>query len=406
MQSVAAGGMETHAVDLAAEYARRGIETSVIVPRDAGLDGTAQRFESCGVAVHRLDTDARAGRADQVKQLKSALSLLRTLRPDVVHVQTGGATGGAAAVILGRMAGARVCITEHDVPSERPATSQRLARKLLDSLVHAIIAVSRRNGNLRFERLGGPPSRMAVILNGVPIDRPSLEVRAANSAAIRQELGIDADDFVVGSVVRLAEGKGLFDLLQAAGLLSTPLPWRIMLVGDGPLRERLQAQATELGIGERLILAGHRDDPERFVDGMDLFVLPVPAGSMSIALLEAMARGTPVLITFCGPEEAVIPGVSGYCAPPNAPKELGAAISAVMFDRGRLSEMGERGAAHVSKHFSVARVADDTIAVYRCARGNLPERLRLGSPPDPLPGERLVDESKRNPGIVGRSEPR
>ncbi len=386
LQSVAAGGMETHVVDLAAEYVRRGIETNAIVPSNADLDAVAARLIEKCVPAHRLDTDARRGRLVQVKQLWRTFRLMRRLRPGVVHVQTGGATGGAAAVLLGRLAGARVVITEHDVPTVHPGRRQRLARQILDGACHAIIAVSRRNGALRLERLGGPKNRFAAILNGVPVLDVESSVRAVNRAAIRHEFGIRAEAVVLGSVVRLAEGKGLHDLFEAFARIKGDDRLRMLLVGDGPLKEGLVAMAANLGIEGKVIMAGHRDDPERFLDAMDLFVLPVPAGSMSIALLEAMARGVAPMITFCGPEEAVIPDISGYCAPPSDPEGLARAMAAAVGDVEALRAMGELAARHTRRHFSVARVADDTLQAYACHRGALPERLRVDGPPNRYPG--------------------
>jgi glycosyltransferase involved in cell wall biosynthesis len=148
--------------------------------------------------------------------------------------------------------------------------------------------------------------------------------------------------------------------------------------------------AGELGIADRVIFAGHRDDPASFLDAMDLFVLPVPAGSMSIALLEAMARGLAPLITFCGPEEAVVAGESGYCAPPRDPDGLARSLTAALLDAAALRNMGERAACHVRRHFSVARVADDTLEVYTAERGAIPMRLRL---PATSRSEGLLDGS-------------
>jgi glycosyltransferase involved in cell wall biosynthesis len=387
LQSVAAGGMETHVIDLATEYARRGIETKAIVPPDEALDGVAARFSAGNIPVARLATDARNGRFTQVRELVRTLRLMRSAKPDVVHVQTGGATGGLAPILLGRLVTARVCITEHDVPAQSPAFAQRLARRVIDAACHAVIAVSRRNGRLRLERIGGPADRMAVVLNGVPLPAIASGERSTNREAVRVELGVGPGELVAGSVVRLAAGKGLEDLVRAAALIREH-PIYVLLVGDGPLRGRLLTIAQENGIDDRLILVGQQTDTKRFVDAMDLFVLPVPEGSMSIALLECMARGAPPMITFCGPEEAVIPGVSGFCAPPSDPPGLADAIERALHDPAALSAAGTSARNHVAEHFGIGRVADDTLSVYECKRGAIPPRLRIDASPDPYPGRR------------------
>jgi glycosyltransferase involved in cell wall biosynthesis len=116
---------------------------------------------------------------------------------------------------------------------------------------------------------------------------------------------------------------------------------------------------------------------------MDVFVLAVPAGSMSISLLEAMARGLPPIITFGGPEEAVIHAVTGLCPPPINPPALAEAIARLIDDVPLRRQLGAAAAEHVRRHFSVQRVADDLLEVYANApRGILPRRLRAWLPPE------------------------
>lgn len=377
LQSVAIGGMETMALDLGAEYARRGIAVRVAVPKGAAFDALEARATSFASVV-RTNTDAREGHGTQVRSLWRFARLVREWRPDVVHLHTGGATGGLAAVALARAAGAgTVVITEHDVPVEHPGRGQRIARLAMDRLAGAVVAVSKRNAALRTERLR-PPRRMASILNGVPQVEADGGTRRENRANVREMFGVGGEDVVLGSVVRLAEGKGLDDLLQAFAQMEAGRRARLLLVGDGSLHSELEAMAERLGIGKRVVFAGHQADPGRFLDAMDAFVLAVPAGSMSIALLEAMARGLPPVITFGGPEEAVIDGETGLTPPPRNPGALAAALEKLVGDAGLRERLGRAAAEHVARNFSVARVADDYLAVYDGAkRARVPERLRF-----------------------------
>ncbi|GAB4334469.1 MAG: glycosyltransferase family 4 protein [Dehalococcoidia bacterium] len=381
MQSVAAGGMETHAIDLAAEYVARGLRVAAVVPCDASLDAVAGRFVATGSAVLRIDTDARRGRARQLLAQRRYLRALRRFRPDVVHIHTGGATGGLLPVALARLCcGATVVITEHDVPAEDAGWRSRLVRRLIDRVAHAVVAVSRRNAAIRRDRAGANELRFAAVLNGVPIRSVAPREREAHAARVRQELGIPAGRVVIGSLVRLAAGKGLATLLEAfARLDGDPA---LLLVGDGPLREALRRQAADLGVARRVYFAGHRDDPIPYLDAMDVFALAVPAGSQSIALLEAMARGLPPVITFCGPEEAVIDGETGLCARPDDVASLTAALSRLVDDAALRSRLGQAAASHVAAHFSTARVADDLLELYQAARcGRIPPRLLASSSP-------------------------
>jgi glycosyltransferase involved in cell wall biosynthesis len=115
---------------------------------------------------------------------------------------------------------------------------------------------------------------------------------------------------------------------------------------------------------------------------MDVFVLAVPAGSMSIALLEAMARGVASIITFPGPEEPVIDEQTGLTAPPADPRGLAGVIRRAVLDPDLRARLGASGAAHVRQSFSLRRVADDLLDVYAAAGvGRVPPTLRF----EPVP---------------------
>jgi glycosyltransferase involved in cell wall biosynthesis len=386
--------MESHAADLAGEYAARGLPVLAVVPRGVAFDGLAGRFGSAGAKTLRLTTDARDGRQRQLGGIATLARELRRFRPTIVHVHTGGATGGLAPVLAARAAThATVGITEHDVPGESCPRSQRMARALLDRASHAVIAVSRRNAGLRQARLPVRSASFAVVLNGVPLKLPP-----GRRHDVRGQLGIGDDDVVIGSLARLAEGKGLDTLLNAFARVREGRACKLLLVGDGPLRKELETLATELAIAADVIFAGQQPEPARYLEAMDAFCLAVPAGSMSIALLEAMSLGLPPVITFGGPEEAVIHGETGLLAKPSDAASLAEAMARLVDDvelRARLALAAE---SHVFRHYSTARVADDLLEVFASARaGSLTPRLRADAPPDPRPGDRTLASSPRGP---------
>lgn len=388
-QSLGAGGMETHAIDLAVEYARRGLAVAAVLPTGADYEQFAHRLSDANVAVTRLDTDTRRGRVAQVRALWRFVRTARRFRPDVVHIHTGRCPGALALVTAARLGtSARVVLSEHNVPDEHPSRRQRIAGRLTDRLVHALVAISRRNAGLRRARLGAPGRRFAAVLNGVPAPELSTQERDANRAAARSAHGIAADAVVLGSIVRLADDKGLDDLLRAFAIVRAAHACKLLLVGDGPMRAELEQLAASLGVSGDIVFAGHQADPRPYMDALDAFVLAVPAGSGSIALLETMARGVPATITFCGPEEAVIDSESGLCAPPNDPKGLAAVLARLAGDAALRERLGRDGAAHVRRHFSVQRVADDMLAVYADARaGAIRRRLRADGPLTARPGD-------------------
>ena len=195
--------------------------------------------------------------------------------------------------------------------------------------------------------------------------------------------------------MRLAEGKGLDDLLRAFAILHRQQPC------NAPARRRRPLSGANLvSLPSTSTSARSSTSPAisairaPFMDAMDIFVLPVPAGSMSIALLEAMGRGLPPVITFCGPEEAVISDETGICAPPNNPRGLAVALTRLAADPDLRRQLAASAAEHVSRHFSIGRVADDYLELYETAHAEqMPARMRADAPPNPRPGagRRCVD---------------
>jgi glycosyltransferase involved in cell wall biosynthesis len=358
------GGMETHVEYLAADLHRRGISVGVALPTAPAFDDSAARCTAAGIDVIRADTDTRDGRLAQVKGLQSFVRWASRRHPDVVHLHTGGATGGLAAALATRLlVGTRLVRTEHDVPAPRPRWPMRISSWCVDRLCQSVVAVSNRNAGLRAGRLRAP-ARSAVVLNGVPLPGP---IAADCHSAIRRGFDIPDDAVVIGSVVRLADGKGLPDLLAAFSQLPRTVDTHLLLVGDGPLRRQLEASAGELGIAARVHFAGYQKITAPFYAAMDIFCLAVPAGSMSIALLEAMAHGIPSVITFGGPEEAVIHEVTGLTSPPNDAPALACTLGRLQADPGLRARLGAAGRNHISTNLSSERVANDLIAVYTAA---------------------------------------
>ena len=375
-QSVAMGGMETHVRDLALEYVRRGMNVALVLPAGAPFDRIAGSCGTGGVEVSRIVTDRRQGIGAELRGLATLAATIHAFKPQAVHLHTGGATGGLAPLLVTRLCSRATTVrTEHDVPTEHPRRLFRFTTAVTDRLTGGLVAVSRRNAGLRAARLRSH-RRFAVVLNGVPAPPLDTAAQRDNRESVRGELGVCAASTIIGSVVRLADGKGLPDLLQAFSTIESTDPPQLLLVGDGPLRDALTSQVEQLGIADRVHFAGQRDDVARYLDGMDVFVLAVPAGSMSIALLEAMARGVASVITFGGPEEAIIDGVTGLTSPPNDPIALAARLVRLLGDPEFRAVLAARGHEHVVRVFSTSRVAEELLGLYQSnGRGAMPSGL-------------------------------
>ncbi|MGE4055298.1 MAG: glycosyltransferase, partial [Vicinamibacterales bacterium] len=143
-----------------------------------------------------------------------------------------------------------------------------------------------------------PRSKVKVVYLGVPLEEFSRPRSAEEVAEARRELGIAPNEFVVGTVTRLHDSKGNEFLVEAAATVVAERPGtRFFLVGEGPLRPALEAQAAALGLGERFVFAGFRRDVAATLSAFDLSVFPSLWEGTPITAFEALAMGKPIVST-------------------------------------------------------------------------------------------------------------
>ncbi len=211
-----------------------------------------------------------------------------------------------------------------------------------------------------YRQLGVPDDRLAMIYSGTDDDEPPVIDRAA----VRAELGFEADAPLVLFAGRLAEQKRVADLLKAIDLLQHVQPdMRTLIVGEGPLRDRLEEQAHAFQLDSRLRFLGHRDDVPRLMAASDLVVLPSSYEGLPNVVLEAMRLRKPVVATSApGTTEVVLDGETGVLVPIGNVMLLARAIRDLVRDPARRHRLGEAGRARVETHFRadamVAQFAD------------------------------------------------
>lgn len=382
------GGTEAHVLHLAREYVRLGIAVLAVLAEDATSDRLEIDFRDAGAEVLRLDVDGHRGHVGLPGRWWKLVRELRRWQPDVVHVHSGGHTGGLPILALAQI-GTRATVvhTEHLYPPAAQSRRFRVWKRMGDACSDALIAVSRSNAQYRRAHSHPPERRFAAILNGIPLPPLDRAEQAEHRRAVRAQWDIPEDALVYGVTSRLVDWKGVDWTIRAFALLDLPQAAYLLVVGDGPEAGALTELAEHLGVAGQVRFAGYQDAPLAHADAMDVFVSSIPEGSGSIALLEAMSRALPPLITNCGPEEAVIDGESGICSPPRDAEALARAMTRLAGDAFR-AQIGAAARAHLERHFSVERVARDTLEVYRSARRRrVPARLRADGPMNPRPGD-------------------
>lgn len=362
--SLDVGGLERLVIGLVQTARQRGHRVSVVcVERPGHL---AAEAEAAGAAVVSLDKPY--GRHPEY--IDRAASVLADLRPDVIHTHQIGAT-----CLLGRAARrlAPPCIpvlhTEHgNLFAGRPGWWRTFKARLLvrsaARMVDRFCCVSAEIASAVAWWRTVPRAKVELVPNGVPTDRgddlPPPEM-------VRRSLGIPADAMVVGTVGRLVEVKRQDLLIRAVGRLRVRLPGvRLLLVGDGPERPRLEALAAGLGLSDRVHFAGYQPCPEQFLRAMDVFCLSSRSEGFPVSLLEAWAAERPVVCTAVGGIPNILTDcITGRLVPSGDEAALTDALADVLDDPAVAAGLGRAGRAEVATRYSLDRMGETYERRYR-----------------------------------------
>jgi sugar transferase (PEP-CTERM/EpsH1 system associated) len=291
-------------------------------------------------------------------------SIMRKYRPHIVHTRNWGAL---EAVPAARLAGVPVVVhSEHGYEVDMFAglpMRRRLFRRAAYAMTDAIFAVTRELRDFHARQAWIRPERMGVMYNGVDTQRfaPCIQTRLA----MRRELGLPEDSFVIGAVGRLVPIKDHQTLLKAAALLfARGIDVRVVLVGSGPERERLQATAAGALEG-RVCFAGDSDRVPGMLNAMDVFVLPSLGEGMSNTLLEAMACGLPVFATNVGGNPEIIEdNLNGSLFAPGDVEWLANKLQLLASDPSLIHQLGTAARNYAIESFSLSRMLETYRSFY------------------------------------------
>ena len=359
IRSLERGGAERQLVVLAAGLHREGWPVTVVC---FYAGGSFQReLEQAGVPVIDL---AKHGRWDVFGFLWRLFGVFRKVRPDLVH---GYLPVPNLLALLSRLVrpGTRVLwgvrasymdLSRYDRLSRAAFWLQcRLAR-----YVDLIIANSAAGMEYHVAH-GFPQPAMRVIPNG--IDTTRFRYDAAGRERLRRDWGVPESAVLVGQIGRLDPMKGHPTFLRAAARLALIDPnWRFVCVGDGAsdYRAELERQATELGLGSRLIWAGARNDMSAVYSALDVFVSSSYGEGFPNAVAEAMACGRSCVVTDVGDSAAIV-GSLGEVVEADDPLSLSHGVERAhqrMAKDGLVLEQELR--ARIKSHYNIANLVHAT----------------------------------------------
>jgi glycosyltransferase involved in cell wall biosynthesis/protein-tyrosine-phosphatase len=339
-----------------------GIQLTAVLLNEGRL---AYELRAFGIEVAVVD-ERRHGSAAIVAFL---LQFLRTHRIDIVHTHRYKDTvlGAIAAKLAGTPKFVR---TVHGRPEPLRGWDRlkfeaygALERSTLGWCADRIVAVSNDLADTLL-RSGYRHSAIVPIHNGINF----YDARARRDRRlVRRDLRIAEDARVVGTIGRLAPVKAHRDLLRAAQRILARTPEAtFLIVGDGPLRHELEAEAARLGVAHACRFTGPRQDIYDLLSAMDVFVLPSLHEGVPMALLEAMALGKPVVATAVGGvPEIVRDRVTGRLVPARNDRALANACLDLISDLRLAHGLGLAAQRAVAERFSHQVSGGTLLDVYR-----------------------------------------
>jgi glycosyltransferase involved in cell wall biosynthesis len=364
------GGPATHVIELAAGLPRDQFEVRLIAGREGrGEAGMHYLAERMGVKPEILpELSPRIGPADLLAFLRLR-AIFRTWKPDVVHTHT--AKAGAVGRTAARCAGVPAVVHTFHGHVLRGYFSPpvefffRSLERMLARLTDRIVTLS---PALKADLVGmgiAPAEKIDVVPLGMDLD--PLIGCLPRREELRSDLGIRPDQPLIGIVGRLVPIKNHRLFLEAArSMVDSGNPAHFVVVGDGELRDSLQALAGEMGIAQRVHFSGWKKDMAPVYAGIDLLALTSDNEGTPVAVIEAMAAGVPVVATAVGGVPDVVrDGETGWLVPPGDAPALSRAWLEALRREPRVEAIRTRARRDVLDRFGRERMISTMADLYR-----------------------------------------
>lgn len=369
------GGPAIQVIPLVDELRTRGFGADVahgaLAPGEASMTYLADARGLETILVPHLQ---RSVGLHDALALRAIMRLLRERRPDILHTHTAkaGALGRVAARMLGSRGPRAVVHTYHGHVfsgyfSPRKTRAIVAIEGRLARYATRILTVSDEIGDDIVSHGVAPRSKVQTMLLGLELDTFDLEpaLRGAARSELRGELAIGADEQVVTIVARLAPIKRVDRFLRVAGLVQRP-GVRYVVVGDGELGAALRQSPEARALGDSVIFAGFRRDMAAVCAASDIIVQTSDNEGTPVSLIEAGAAGLPSVSTAVGGVRTVVEdGVTGYLRAAGDDQGLADAIGALLDNPARAWQMGVQARERCRALFSLERLVDDSVELYR-----------------------------------------
>jgi glycosyltransferase involved in cell wall biosynthesis len=390
------GGPARHVVWLSAGLKSEGYETLLVagvVP--PGEDDMRYLAEEAGVTPSIISEMSREISPKDLLTVWKLYRLMVSERPDLVHTHTAkaGTVGRIAglmyrwatpATLIGRPRRCHFVHTYHGHVFHSyygPAKTrlflaiEKLLARLATDRVIVVSEQQLQEINVRFGV--GRREQFAVIPLG--IDLNIFAERKERRGRFREKINASADDPLIGIVGRLTEIKNHRLFLEAAALLKKACEKKVrfVVIGDGSMRQQLEAQAEGLGLRDHVLFLGNRNDPENFYPALDIVALTSLNEGTPLSLIEAMANERPVIATAVGGVVDLLgPKVSGsedrgyqicergVCVESGDAEGVSRGLQRLIDDEPLRRDLGSRGHEFVVRNYAKERLLSDMANLY------------------------------------------
>lgn len=356
IQELCLGGAQTVVLDLANHFTGKNCKTAVCTLVSKGA--LTPRLNQEKVKLFELGKQP----GNDMSISWRMANIFKQWQPDIVHTHCWGSL--VEGFIAAKLARVPVIIhSEHGTIEER--WRNVYVQKALWHLHNQIIAVSKEHKQRLMATIGFPEQKIQVIYNGIDTNHFT-KLSSQKRKEKRYILGLDENDLIVGTVGRLEPVKDQANLLHAFQKVNRTLPnTKLLLVGEGRLRNELTALAQSLALSDSVLFLGIRDDVDELLGIMDLFVLPSKSEGTSCTLLEAMSCKLPVVVTEVGGNPEVIKeNHTGVLVPKENSKALAHSIINLLCKQEKCTQMGKAGQKRIESQFSIKKMLENHFLLY------------------------------------------
>ena len=302
-----------------------------------------------------------------LKALLVAYKIAKIIKENNIDiVQTYHFKADTFGVLVSRLAGVKKIVSSRRDTGYLKKPSQVLLNRFINRFIDHFIMVSDKVGRIIMGPEGIDSGKINTIYNGVDLNKFSVS-KNGQAIVVRKELGIPADDFVIGTTAMFRPEKGYDIFLEGIWRLGNDFQnLKVLLIGDGPLYDKITGYCSELGLEHKVIFLGSSQEVAKYLEAMDVFCLISKHEGFSNAILEAMAMGKPIIASDVGGNaEAVVHDETGLIIPPNDSQRFAEAVIKMYKNPAMRMIMGKKARMRSEKAFSLDQMVKNHENFYK-----------------------------------------